>query len=167
MGLLSSGWYSQCNLNSIPASVSSTSSSPSLAFFAFGTKQSTRTTCDHSSAPPPTCALGWHSLRTGGKGRERESGVGATTSSSPPEAGVVASTSLSPIGQEQDEERCKGCLWTGLITCVGLSGYFAHAAFDPPLPHETMQQVLRQRRPLYLAISAGWLVLGAYRWHLG
>ena len=65
------------------------------------------------------------------------------------------------------EEECKVCLWTGIITCTGLSAYFAHAAFDPPLPHETLEQVLRQRRPLYLAISAGWLCLGAYRWHLG
>ena len=71
-------------------------------------------------------------------------------------------------GAEDDESSsCLSCLIVGVTTCVGLSAYFAHIAYEEPaIGRETVQQAAR-RRPYFLAISAGWLCLGAYRLYLG
>jgi hypothetical protein len=79
------------------------------------------------------------------------------------------------------DDSCASCLWTGVITCIGLSAYFAHAAYDesPPVNITTSQPVVnkikwwqrqhqsRYTRPVFLLISTGWLGIGAYRWYLG
>ena len=147
----------------------------------------------------------------------------------------------SPQQQEQQqlllhhsaEASCSSCLWTGVLTSLGLSAYFAYIAFDdddshvikpnvtgessmtlPPknptflqenkIIHSTthnkcqstgstpspisrpttwfQQQVQklihypsspppplvsRYNKPVFLCISAGWFMVGVYRWHLG
>jgi hypothetical protein len=137
--------------------------------------------------------------------------------------------------EQISHESCSSCLWTGVTTCLGLSAYFAHIAFDavtpspspsppptinpldgmshnsttnaavmnapkpilnpPPLslpvhsrntvfvrmiqpwlasqpfhqlpPPIAPYRVSRYHKPVFLLISAGWLMVGAYRWHLG
>jgi hypothetical protein len=73
------------------------------------------------------------------------------------------------------EGPCSSCLYTGVATCAGLAAYFTHIAYDTSDIAATLTRGQRhaqlklmvQRRPYFLAISAGWLVAGAYRWHLG
>jgi hypothetical protein len=73
------------------------------------------------------------------------------------------------------EGPCSSCLYTGVATCAGLAAYFTHIAYDTSDIVTTLTRRQRhgqlklmvQRRPYFLAISAGWLVAGAYRWHLG
>jgi hypothetical protein len=73
------------------------------------------------------------------------------------------------------EGPCSSCLYTGVATCAGLAAYFTHIAYDTSDIAATLTRRQRhaqlklmvQRRPYFLAISAGWLVAGAYRWHLG
>ena len=139
-----------------------------------------------------------------------------------------SSPSPSPLQQKQqpiqnhNNDSCSSCLWTGVITCLGLSAYFAHIAFDdetsivgtktattnmttttsPVVTNSTLfknhtnnyntgsshamriwfqQQYqklylsslplpnvsTRYNKPVFLCISAGWFVVGLYRWHLG
>ena len=119
-------------------------------------------------------------------------------------------------GDHHSESSCSSCLWTGVITCFGLSVYFAHIAFDDVNPiiastvttpstttpatnpkmivHHpinssnntgTSNNVFRtwfqqqlhnyhhsprtytHNKPVFLCISAGWAVVGVYRWYLG
>jgi hypothetical protein len=73
------------------------------------------------------------------------------------------------------EGPCSSCLYTGVATCAGLAAYFTHIAYDTSDIAATLTRRQRHaqlklmvsRRPYFLAISAGWLVAGAYRWHLG
>jgi hypothetical protein len=135
---------------------------------------------------------------------------------------IPMSPSSSPLQQQQlhpvqdHSDSCSSCLWTGVVTCFGLSVYFAHIAFDEEKPitatrtmspltnsklvnhqmnyakHNTgsissngsndmirtwfQQQfskyhsppaTTRYNKPVFLCISAGWFVVGLYRWHLG
>ena len=63
---------------------------------------------------------------------------------------------------EKDGSSCPTCLYTGVATCLGLAAYFTHAAYEPAPPKASSHH-----RPVFLAVAAGWLCLGAYRWHLG
>lgn len=73
------------------------------------------------------------------------------------------------------EGPCSSCLYTGIATCAGLATYFTHIAYDTSDLAATLTRRQRhaqlklmvQRRPYFLAISTGWVVAGAYRWHLG
>jgi hypothetical protein len=73
------------------------------------------------------------------------------------------------------EGPCSSCLYTGIATCAGLAAYFTHIAYDTSDLAATLTRRQRhaqlklavQRRPYFLAISAGWVCVGAYRWHLG
>jgi hypothetical protein len=73
------------------------------------------------------------------------------------------------------ESPCPSCLYTGIATCAGLSWYFTHIATDTSDLSKTATRkqqlayykIASQRRPYFLAISAGWICIGAYRWHLG
>ena len=73
------------------------------------------------------------------------------------------------------EGPCSSCLYTGVATCAGLAAYFTHIAYDTSDIAETLTRRQRhsqlklmvQRRPYFLAISAGWVVAGAYRGYLG
>jgi hypothetical protein len=85
-------------------------------------------------------------------------------------------------------ESCSSCLWTGVLTCIGLSAYFAHAAYEIPtaividkrqsttIVNKLFPWLMKQQhhrppslyhKPVFLMISAGWLCVGAYRWHIG
>jgi hypothetical protein len=74
-----------------------------------------------------------------------------------------------------DGESCTGCLWTGVGTCLGLASYFTYTAYeierDRTLHLNIMDAAGRHRhrytKPIYLAISVGWLGVGAYRYSLG
>ncbi len=154
--------------------------------------------------------------------------------------GKVVNDSPSPPQQQQQqlllhhsESSCSSCLWTGVLTSMGLSVYFAYIAFDddddvmkpnvtettsmtvtpknPTMLHQNkiihsttnsnyhstgtsshisrpttttwfQQQVQklvqypssppppfvsRYNKPVFLCISAGWFMVGVYRWHLG
>jgi hypothetical protein len=64
-------------------------------------------------------------------------------------------------GRRQDDtERCDSCLYTGVATCAGLASYFAHMALYDAA-------VQPRHRPFLMAVSAGWIAVGAYRWKLG
>jgi hypothetical protein len=73
------------------------------------------------------------------------------------------------------EGPCSSCLYTGVATCAGLAAYFTHIAYDTSdiaatltrRQRHTQLKLMVSRRPYFLAISAGWVVAGAYRWHLG
>lgn len=67
---------------------------------------------------------------------------------------------------DETHEYCPSCLVVGVGTCIGLAGYFAYAAFGPPTPYETAASHVR-RKPIFLAISAGWVGIGIYRLYLG
>ena len=125
---------------------------------------------------------------------------------------------------DHSDSSCSSCLYTGVITCLGLSVYFAHIALEEdantsivntktpattptlssthqmnPAKHTTnaittstssnvirnwfqqQQQMFtkftfpppqspssaRYNKPVFLCISAGWFVVGLYRWQLG
>ena len=61
--------------------------------------------------------------------------------------------------QNELQEPCKTCLYTGVAVCAGLSLYFAKLAIEDGVP-------LKNQRFLW-ACSAGWVVAGMYRWQLG
>ena len=61
--------------------------------------------------------------------------------------------------QSELDQPCQACLYTGVATCVGLAGYFAHFA--------TEESTLKRNRRFLWICSAGSLVAGVYRWHLG
>ena len=64
--------------------------------------------------------------------------------------------------KDEDDEPCAVCLWTGVATCTGLSAYFGSLAFD-----KKVLSMSRLNKPIYLAISVGWVAAGAYRYSLG
>jgi len=74
--------------------------------------------------------------------------------------------------QEEREESCTACLVTGMATCTGLSLYFAKLALlevpdiTPSMSAKVAAQHRRSRAG-FLVVSAGWVAVGAYRWHLG
>mmetsp|Transcript_5891 Transcript_5891/g.7646 ORF Transcript_5891/g.7646 Transcript_5891/m.7646 type:complete len:85 (+) Transcript_5891:55-309(+) len=71
--------------------------------------------------------------------------------------------------QEQKEEPCKTCLYTGIATCTGLSAYFVKMALlDLPESgsEKVMREAMKQKRFL-LAFGGVWAMAGVYRWHLG
>mmetsp|Transcript_13526 Transcript_13526/g.29404 ORF Transcript_13526/g.29404 Transcript_13526/m.29404 type:complete len:105 (+) Transcript_13526:28-342(+) len=98
-------------------------------------------------------------------------------------------TSPQQITQEprpdvgQQEESCRSCLYTGVGTCIGLSGYFLYSAMEEE-GHQTMKQQQAQphhkrllrfmlgnpapkkHRPFLFALSAASAVAGAYRLYL-
>ena len=61
-----------------------------------------------------------------------------------------------------DSEKCRTCLWTGMVTCGGMAAYFAHTALDPQVVAKS-----RYNKPIFVTISCGWVVVGAYRYYLG
>jgi hypothetical protein len=69
---------------------------------------------------------------------------------------------------------CPACLYTGVATCVGLSAYFAHSAYKMQRVSQYQKEAfanssafMRHSPKIFMALSAGCLGLGAYRWHLG
>ena len=78
--------------------------------------------------------------------------------------------------ERKDPSSCPSCLYVGVATSLGLAAYFAHAALEEVVVDEQkilsqvarkQQQQQRYNKPVFLAISIGWLGIGAYRWHLG
>ena len=61
--------------------------------------------------------------------------------------------------QQELDEPCKTCMYTGMAVCTGLSLYFAKLAID--------DTTLAKNRRFLWACSAGSLVSGGYRWYLG
>jgi hypothetical protein len=61
--------------------------------------------------------------------------------------------------QKELDEPCKTCMYTGMAVCTALSLYFARLAID--------DTTLAKNRRFLWACSAGSLVAGGYRWHLG
>jgi len=77
---------------------------------------------------------------------------------------------LRRTAAEKNNESCPSCLYVGVATSLGLASYFAHAAFEKVDERTLTEVALRNQRynkPVFLAISVGWLGIGAYRWHLG
>jgi hypothetical protein len=74
--------------------------------------------------------------------------------------------------QDNEEQSCAACLYTGVATCTGLALYFAKVALlEVPditrgMPREVAVAHGRSRMG-FLAMSAVWVGIGAYRWHLG
>lgn len=69
-------------------------------------------------------------------------------------------------GAQHGEESCLSCLVVGVVTCGTLAGYFATLAYEKETLPELKAASIR-RKPVFLAISAGWVLLGMYRVHLG
>ena len=99
--------------------------------------------------------------------------------------------------REKEEESCKTCLYTGVLTCTSLSLYFGYVAWDeymianpPPAssasPHTAITstkvtntstsqlqtaRVILQRMPrnsyLWGVVSVGWAMIGVYRYQMG
>jgi hypothetical protein len=63
---------------------------------------------------------------------------------------------------------CKECLYTGVLTCSGVSLYFLKLASEVPEQgtKEMLRQATKQKRFL-LGGSALWAAAGAYRMYLG
>lgn len=61
--------------------------------------------------------------------------------------------------QQELEKPCKACLYTGVLSCAGLSLYFVKLATD--------ETTLAKNRRFLWACSAGWVVAGVYRWSMG
>ena len=84
------------------------------------------------------------------------------------------------IQHSNDGESCRSCLYTGLATCTGLSGYFLYLAMEEELHRtskpNTLQSTIvnfmrgnpvpKQNRPFLFAMSAAWFVAGSYRLYL-
>ncbi len=49
----------------------------------------------------------------------------------------TAPSQSAPQVNVQLEESCRSCLYTGVATCVGLSGYFLHLAVEEQQPNES------------------------------
>lgn len=71
--------------------------------------------------------------------------------------------------EAEDESSCDACLYTGIATCTGLSGYmFKMALLD--LPEEGTKQFtnqVRNQKRFLLLFGASWAVAGIYRLYLG
>lgn len=79
---------------------------------------------------------------------------------------VVAVPTKHPPSKE---ESCVSCLYTGIVTCTALSGYFFKMAFlDFPEPgsREFTRQTATNKR-FFIICGTAWAGLGIYRWHLG
>jgi hypothetical protein len=73
---------------------------------------------------------------------------------------------------KREDESCAGCLYTGVATCTGLALYFAKIALleVPDISRDMPREVAsahRRSRAGFLAVSATWLGISVYRWHLG
>jgi len=113
-----------------------------------------------------------------------------TTTSSVPDTPFSLAREKARVQAELDrldqEGSCPSCLYTGVATCVGLALYFTHLAFDEDAPREAVNAVktgkskslsslsagsfmVRKAPPRFsfLAIAAGWVGAGVYRWYLG
>ena len=76
-----------------------------------------------------------------------------------------------PTSSEGDSSggSCKECLYTGVVTCTGLSLYFLKLASEVPdadLTAKLVKQNLQQKRFL-LGGSMVWAICGVYRIYLG
>mmetsp|Transcript_14826 Transcript_14826/g.30565 ORF Transcript_14826/g.30565 Transcript_14826/m.30565 type:complete len:140 (-) Transcript_14826:847-1266(-) len=73
---------------------------------------------------------------------------------------------------EDDHEHCAGCLWTGVLTCAGLSVYFTHVAYEDwmeAVAKSPQKTRIPPPRNSYLwgGIAVGWMVAGIYRFQMG
>ena len=93
---------------------------------------------------------------------------------------------------ERDDRKCDACLYTGVGTCAGLSGYFlllategdddggrratrgaekrhVSTSFEASLRRflRTGRPAPPRHRPFLFAFSAAWAAAGAYRLYLG
>jgi hypothetical protein len=84
---------------------------------------------------------------------------------------------LDRLGHENNDT-CPSCLYVGVVTCVGLAGYFANIAFEETsntsttatttnIANAASRRPSKLHKPIFLLISLGWLCAGAYRWKLG
>lgn len=81
-------------------------------------------------------------------------------------------TNISRNSAKQEKESCDACLYTGVATCVGLSLYFAKIALleVPDITKEMPKDIAAahwRSKAGYLTVSAVWVGIGVYRWHLG
>lgn len=86
-------------------------------------------------------------------------------------ANTIAQKSLVPIEQTDQihltkKDSCPSCLYVGVATCTGLAIYFGSIAFEKPLNPE-MAATAARHKPVFLAISVGWVCVGMYRIYLG
>jgi hypothetical protein len=79
-----------------------------------------------------------------------------------------------PIGNDNiinSKDSCKGCLYTGVGTCSGLSLYFLKLATELNVPSMGTTSMMRSpvaRHKYFLLFgSAAWASAGAYRYYLG
>ena len=61
--------------------------------------------------------------------------------------------------QKELDQPCKACMYTGMAACAGLTLYFVKLATD--------ETTLPKNRRFLWACSAGSVIAGFYRWHLG
>jgi len=86
---------------------------------------------------------------------------------------ACATSGKLPIEEEKDEScTSNACLVTGMDTCAGLSLHFAKLALleVPDFAPSMLAKVAAQHRRSpagFLVVSARWVTVGAYRWHLG
>ena len=102
---------------------------------------------------------------------------------------------MKSTAQRENKESCQSCLYTGVATCIGLSGYFFYLATeeDTRQPNKKQQHpsklcsnksvpksptfpsiksfmqgkpIPKRNRPFLFAASAVWAVAGAYRVYL-
>jgi len=80
-------------------------------------------------------------------------------------------TPKGPPSQHDNDknESCAACLYTGMATCTGLSLYFFKMAVLE-MPEEGTAAFTRQtqtNKRFLLACGTFWAAAGVYRWHLG
>lgn len=61
--------------------------------------------------------------------------------------------------QKELDQPCKACMYTGMAACAGLTLYFVKLATD--------ETTLPKNRRFLWACSAGSVLAGFYRWHIG
>ena len=93
---------------------------------------------------------------------------------------ITSHATTMMMQRSNNEESCRSCLYTGLATCTGLSGYFLYLAMEEELHRtskpNTFQSTIvnfmrgkpipKQNRPFLFAMSAAWFVAGGYRLYL-
>jgi hypothetical protein len=147
-------------------------------------QRTTTTLCDTSSTPPSL-------LEEREKFRQRralfeKSNSDRFTPTMHPLASISSKTSTADASESdgttdadaaaatESKFSCPACLYTGVATCVGLSAYFAHSAYEMQRVAHYQKEafanssVFMKHSPhIFMAVSVGCLGLGAYRWHLG
>jgi hypothetical protein len=122
--------------------------------------------CEHHTVTIllPSLARGYLNMSSSHSGQVHlaDSGQGEPYTSDSSMGGTKPNTN------NDSQESCASCMYTGMATCTGLSLYFFKMALDSPEKKSVQftKHVATNKR-FFLLCGTAWAAAGVYRWHLG